>query len=121
MELTVDFSFSAAHRLPRHPGACRRMHGHNYLLRVTLEGEPSPESGMLRDFEEVRALVHEHLLSRVDHTCLNDLLENPTAENVLLFAWSALSGALPELAELRLWENPSYAVAMRRPALPKAG
>ncbi|MHB8877215.1 MAG: 6-pyruvoyl trahydropterin synthase family protein, partial [Myxococcaceae bacterium] len=36
MELSVDFHFSSAHRLPYYNGACARLHGHNYVLRVTV-------------------------------------------------------------------------------------
>jgi 6-pyruvoyltetrahydropterin/6-carboxytetrahydropterin synthase len=115
MELTVDFSFSAAHRLPRYPGPCSRVHGHNYVLRVTLEGEPDRASGMVRDFEEIRAVVAERILAAVDHRSLNEHLENPTAEAVVVWCWERLEGALVGLRELRLWENPSYCVAYRGP------
>lgn len=116
MELSADFSFSAAHSLPRYDGPCRRTHGHNYVLRVTLVGEPDPESGMVRDFEEIRRVVGERVLAAVDHRSLNEVLENPTAENVVRWCWERLGDALPGLTELRLWETPHYCVAERRPA-----
>ena len=111
LDLDVDFDFAAAHRLPRYDGPCVRMHGHNYKLRVSIRGTPEPHSGMLMDFEEIRRVVLEHVVSACDHQVLNDLMENPTAENVVQWAWGRLSGKLPGLRELRLWETPSYSVA----------
>ncbi|MBI3184873.1 MAG: 6-carboxytetrahydropterin synthase QueD [Myxococcales bacterium] len=113
MELSVDFHFSAAHRLPFYPGPCFRMHGHNYKLAVVVAGEPSPKDGMIRDFEEIKAKVGEAVLLHCDHQNLNDLMENPTAENLIVWMWERLSPLLPGLKELRLWETPEYCVSYR--------
>jgi 6-pyruvoyltetrahydropterin/6-carboxytetrahydropterin synthase len=113
LDLDVDFTFSAAHRLPRYEGPCFRMHGHNYRLQVSIRGEAAPETGMVADFEQIRATVQAHLLSVVDHQVLNDFLENPTAENLVVWAWGRLKGKLSGLRELRLWETPAYSVAYR--------
>jgi len=113
MELSVDFHFSSAHRLPFYQGACARLHGHNYTLRVALEGVPNPRDGMIRDFEEIRKIVWEAALSPCDHHDLNDLMENPTAENLIVWMWGRLKPRLEGLKELRLWETPEYSVAYR--------
>jgi len=113
MELSVDFHFCAAHRLPFYNGACARLHGHNYQLRVTLAGEPNPRDGMIRDFEEIRKKVWEAVLVRCDHQNLNDFMENPTAENVIIWMWERLKPEIDGLKELRLWETPEYCVSYR--------
>ena len=113
VDLDVDFEFAAAHRLPRHDGPCARTHGHNYALRVGLRGAPDPRSGMLLDFEEIRRIVSENVLSVLDHHPLNDLLENPTAENIAKWCWEKLDGKLPGLREIRLWETPACSVTYR--------
>ena len=59
-----------------------------------------------------RGIGKTHLLSLVDHQVLNDLMENPTAENVVLWAWERLKGKLSGLRELRLWETPAPRSAM---------
>lgn len=110
-DLDVDFDFSAAHRLPLYEGPCFRMHGHNYKLRVSLRASPDPKTGMAMDFEEIRRIVTLHVVGVFDHQVLNDFLENPTAENVVKWAWDKLVGQLPGLREVRLWENPSYSIA----------
>lgn len=113
MDLEVEFSFSAAHRLPYYDGPCFRMHGHNYKLQVVITGQPDPRTGMLLDFEDIRRIVEKELLAKVDHQTLNDVLENPTAENLVVWAWQRLRGELPGLRELRLWENAASSVVYR--------
>ena len=113
MQLSVDFHFSSAHLLPYYNGPCSRLHGHNYLLRVAVEGEPNPRDGMIRDFDEVRKKVWETVLIKCDHLNLNDLMDNPTAENVIAWMWERLKPQIEGLKELRLWETPEYCVSYR--------
>ncbi len=114
-QIETEFTFAAAHRLPRYQGKCFNLHGHNYRLQVVLRGEPDPYSGILVDFGEVEKTVKEHLLDKVDHTNLNDFIENPTAENIAAWMWQRLLGKLPGLAEIRLWEVPTSCVVYRGP------
>jgi 6-pyruvoyltetrahydropterin/6-carboxytetrahydropterin synthase len=113
LALTVDFEFAAAHRLPRYDGPCSRMHGHNYKLTVTVRGGVDPSSGMVVDFEKVRRVVWDSALSRWDHQTMNDFLENPTAENMVVALWELLRGTLPGLVELTLHETSAYRVSYR--------
>jgi 6-pyruvoyltetrahydropterin/6-carboxytetrahydropterin synthase len=115
MRLDVEFYFAAAHRLPRYEGPCFRMHGHNYKFFVTVEGEVDPATGMIADFGEVKRVVGERILAKVDHRTLNDTLDNPTAENIARWIWEELAGALPGLAEVRLFEIPDSCVTYRGP------
>ena len=115
MRLEVEFHFAAAHRLPRYDGPCRREHGHNYTFFVALEGEVDPSSGMIFDFGDLKKAVQEHVLSRTDHRDLNDVLDNPTAENIARWIWEALAPHLPGLAEVRLHEVPDSCVVYRGP------
>ena len=115
MRLDVEFYFAAAHRLPRYEGPCFRLHGHNYRFFVAVEGDVDPKSGMIADFGEIKRLVQEHVLARVDPRNLNDVLENPTAENIARWIWEVLEPALPGLAEVRLFEIPDSCVTYRGP------
>jgi 6-pyruvoyltetrahydropterin/6-carboxytetrahydropterin synthase len=115
MRLDVEFSFAAAHRLPRYEGPCFRMHGHNYRFLVALDGEVDPATGMVADFGVVKQVVQELVLARVDHRTLNDVLENPTAENIARWIWEVLEARLPGLAEVRLYEIPDCCVTYRGP------
>lgn len=115
MGLEVEFTFAAAHRLPRYQGPCRRLHGHNYRFLVAVEGEVDPGSGMILDFGEVADRVREHVLSRVDHRDLNEILENPTAENIARWIWEVLAPHLPGLCQVSLHEIPGSCVTYRGP------
>jgi 6-pyruvoyltetrahydropterin/6-carboxytetrahydropterin synthase len=115
MRLDVEFTFAAAHRLPRYEGPCFRLHGHNYRFFVGLEGEVDPATGMVADFGVVKQVVQEHVLSRTDHRSLNDVLENPTAENIARWIWEVLEPRLPGLSEVRLYEIPDSCVTYRGP------
>jgi 6-pyruvoyltetrahydropterin/6-carboxytetrahydropterin synthase len=114
-QLEVEFTFAAAHRLPRHPGKCKHMHGHNYRLQVVLRGEPDAQQGLVLDFDDVSAAVQKQVLALCDHKTFNDFLENPTAENIASWAWTQLDGKLAGLFEVRLWEIPTACVVYRGP------
>ncbi len=113
MRLDVEFHFAAAHRLPRYDGPCSRVHGHNYRFLVGVEGEVDPASGMIADFGDIKRAVHEKVIARVDHRSLDEVLENPTAENIARWIWESLQGSLPGLAEVRLYELPDSCVTYR--------
>jgi 6-pyruvoyltetrahydropterin/6-carboxytetrahydropterin synthase len=115
MRLDVEFTFAAAHRLPRYDGPCFRLHGHNYKFFVTVEGSVDSATGMIADFGRIKELVGGEVLARVDHRDLNDILENPTAENIARWIWEALAPRLPGLAEVRLHEIPDCCVTYRGP------
>jgi 6-pyruvoyltetrahydropterin/6-carboxytetrahydropterin synthase len=103
-----SFTFEAAHVLPNHPGKCSRLHGHSYRLDVTLEGPlqaEGPAAGMVEDFEVVSRVVKAAVIAELDHRSLNELIENPTAENIVRWVWGRLEPELPLLTELTLWET----------------
>jgi 6-pyruvoyltetrahydropterin/6-carboxytetrahydropterin synthase len=113
MRLDVEFYFAAAHRLPRYEGPCFRMHGHNYKFFVTVEGDVDPATGMIADFGVIKSVVGEEVLARVDHRNLNDILDNPTAENIARWIWEALKPRMADLVEVRLFEIPDSCVTYR--------
>jgi 6-pyruvoyltetrahydropterin/6-carboxytetrahydropterin synthase len=115
MRLEVEVYFAAAHRLPRYDGPCFRMHGHNYRMFVAVDAETDPHSGMIADFGAVKQVVQEQILMKVDHRNLNDILENPTAENIARWAWDVLDPHLKGLSEIRLYEVPDCCIVYRGP------
>ncbi|MEZ5988237.1 MAG: 6-carboxytetrahydropterin synthase QueD [Planctomycetota bacterium] len=113
MTVTKVFRFEAAHQLPDHPGKCRRLHGHGYRLEVTVGREVDPRTGMVLDFYDLKRIVEDRVVSRLDHRYLNDLLQPSTAENLCL--WIARELAELPLVELRLWETATSCATWRRP------
>ncbi len=75
--------FSAAQYIRGHPRGGDRIHGHNYQVRVCVEGEKLDEYGMLIDYYDLRDLV-EAVIGPLDHQFLNRVLgdEAITAEKI---------------------------------------
>ena len=113
MRVRRRFEFEAAHHLPNHPGKCRELHGHSYGLVVHVEGPIDPHSGMVIDFSELKRLVREKVVSRLDHRCVNDLIDNPTAEMMAEWIWRQLIDDLPGLFEIELHETSHCSVVYR--------
>ena len=117
MLLSKDFTFDAAHNLIHYHGKCERLHGHTYRLRVTLEGQPDAE-GMIMDFIELKQIVRERVLSRLDHAYLNDILPQPSAENIAVWVWNELAENVARencrLYEVSVWETASSCVTVRK-------
>lgn len=102
-EVEVSGWFAAAHQL-RHPdGTWEPLHGHNWMVRVTLRGPALDAFGVLADFTQVQPLLREILVEMHDRN-LNDLASfaarNPSAENVAVHIserWRAQAGATADL------------------------
>lgn len=107
------FDFEAAHRLPRHPGKCRELHGHSYRLVVAVERPLDPDSGMVIDFGDLKQLVRREAVEPLDHRLVNELIDNPTAEEMAVWIWRRLSGKLPGLVEIELFETANCSVVYR--------
>lgn len=120
MQIRKHFRFEAAHVLPYHPGKCARMHGHSYRLEVAIRGPLHPDGparGMIEDFDTIKQLVHAHIVDVLDHQTLNDVIENPTAERIVLWIWERLAPHLASLDELVLWETANSAAVLNRTAV----
>lgn len=122
--LTQQFEFSAAHRLHcpdlsddqnrRTFGKCNnpRGHGHNYLVEVTVAGEPDARTGAVLPLPRFEEIVKEHVIDRLDHKHLNDDTEefrtlNPSVENIARVVWGQLADhvAPARLSRVRVWET----------------
>jgi 6-pyruvoyltetrahydropterin/6-carboxytetrahydropterin synthase len=116
MVLVKKFSFEAAHNLVKYHGKCERLHGHTYRLTVKVEG-PLNEEDMVMDFAELKKMVEDRVIKKLDHSYLNELFEQPTTERVAIWIWEQLSGPLRErgirLVEIELWETETSGVVYR--------
>lgn len=111
--------FNAAHRLynPKWSaeknwevfGPCSRMHGHNWELFVTVEGEVDEDTGFVMDLKKLKDLVRDVVISKVDHTYLNedvDFLHGilPSCENFAIAVWNILEPVIKEKYGIQLYE-----------------
>ena len=117
MLLSKDFKFDAAHNLIHYHGKCEKLHGHTYRLRVVLEGVPDSE-GMIMDFLDLKQIVNEHVLSRLDHAYINDIITQPSAENIALWIWGELEDKVKRenccLYEVHVWETETSCITLRK-------
>ena len=93
-EVMIERNFSSAHQLRGYRGKCENLHGHTFRLTVTVENAVQKD-GMAFDFLLLKNVVREKIIARLDHTYLNDLMPNPSAENLAIWIWDELSAALP--------------------------
>ena len=113
-QVSVEETFSAGHALRSYRGKCENPHGHNYRVRVTLEGEQLDSIGLLYDFTNVKRILRE-LIEGVDHKFLNDQspfdVINPSAENLVKFFYDETSrllseaGNAPRVTGITVWET----------------
>ena len=105
-EVWREFSFEAAHWLPRVPAGhkCARTHGHSYRVRVHVRGELGIDSGWVVDFGDIAARF-EPLRARLDHSLLNETLDNPTIEALAAWLFYELRPVLPGLCRVVVMET----------------
>ncbi|HZR41809.1 MAG TPA: 6-carboxytetrahydropterin synthase [Ktedonobacteraceae bacterium] len=130
--LTRRETFSAAHRLwsdylseaenyaVYDKCANPHGHGHNYILEVTVQGEPDPRTGMVLNLTDMKRIIHEQVVNWVDHKHLNHdvpWLEGviPTAEMLAIKFWERLERGFPRglLYEVKLHETENNSATYR--------
>ncbi|MCI1779387.1 MAG: 6-carboxytetrahydropterin synthase [Bacteroidales bacterium] len=131
IRVTKEFRFEGAHALKDYDGKCRYIHGHSYILFVTVTGEPlscagNPKDGMIIDFTDLKKIVNESIINKFDHALvlnrnavlageIREKYENviltgfqPTCENLTAYFAELLNGKLPKevkLYKLKLYET----------------
>lgn len=113
MLVTKQFKFDAAHFLTNYHGKCEKVHGHTYKLHVTVEGDVNAD-GMVMDFAQLKKIVNERVIDKLDHSSLNDTIENPSAENIAIWIWNELKDiSQAELHEIKVFETDTSFVTYR--------
>ncbi len=105
------------------PGANPNGHGHNYIVEVTVEGDPDPRTGMVMDLKDLKQILEEEVVTPMDHRFLNYEVPPfdrviPTAENVATEIWRRLEPRIGQpgatLAKVRLYETADLYVDVTR-------
>ena len=123
--LTKQFKFCAAHKYWNNKwdkdknyqvfGDDIKVHGHNYILDVTIKGEINPDSGFIVDIQDVKSIVSENVIDILDHSQIEKDIEwfkgkQPSTENLVLFIWEQISSKIKKPAKLykiKLRETPT--------------
>lgn len=103
--IAKQYNFSAAHQLTGVPDShpCSKLHGHNYMVEVEVRGDVNPKTGFIVDFAYIDD-AFDTLINRLDHTNLNDTIENPTAENIA--QWLMNNHTPHFVFSIKVWETP---------------
>ncbi len=108
MDIYKDFTFEAAHVLPNVPDGhkCGRLHGHSFMVRISVSGEVDSYSGWIIDFGDIKK-AFKPIYNQLDHYYLNDIegLENPTSENLARWIWQRLSPTMSQLSQIEIKET----------------
>jgi 6-pyruvoyltetrahydropterin/6-carboxytetrahydropterin synthase len=113
LTVTKIFEFAASHFLTKYHGKCENLHGHNYKLEVSVIGELGDDD-LVYDFVTLKDTVKKKVISKLDHTHLNDQFDNPSAEVMAIWIWDELEKEL-DLYEIKLWETSTCFVTYRGP------
>jgi len=132
--ITRKFHFCASHRMFKPElsveenfalyGKCSNPagHGHNYVLEVTVWGEPEAGIGYVMDLRHLKELVNNELIEKVDHKNLNvdvDFMKGivPTSENIIVQFWKQIESKINnknrKLYSLKLFETENNMVEYR--------
>jgi 6-pyruvoyltetrahydropterin/6-carboxytetrahydropterin synthase len=133
IRITRKLEFSAAHfyhnpdlspeENRRIFGKCNNPHGHghNYVLEVTIAGDPDPKTGMILDLKELKEILDREVTQRLDHRHLNYEVPElagkiPTCEEIASVLWRILEPKIRHgrLDRLRLYESPDLFVDCAR-------
>jgi 6-pyruvoyltetrahydropterin/6-carboxytetrahydropterin synthase len=131
MVITRKIEFSASH-VCRNPALSaeenRRLfgaaanphgHGHNYVVEVSVAGDPDPVTGMVLDLKVLKEILNREVVDPYDHRFLNYEVPPfdhvvPTTENIARDIWNRLSGRLDngrhKLHAVRVYETPDLYV-----------
>jgi len=111
-QLKVVTDFASAHTLRDYPGACSRMHGHNWKVELEAVATQLDDIGMGVDFKVMKQAARE-VSAELDHQYLNELEPikeiNPTAENIAAYMYREISVRINsetiKVTALTLWET----------------
>ena len=119
-DIYVKDHFAAAHALKGYDGNCSNLHGHNWIVEAFIECTRLNKLGIAIDFRDVKAVLGD-VLSKLDHTNLNDVAEfgsiNPTSENLAKFLYREMSRRLNtdhiRVVKIMVFESPGCGSAYR--------
>ncbi|MEO0156513.1 MAG: 6-carboxytetrahydropterin synthase QueD [candidate division WOR-3 bacterium] len=107
-EISVQGSFSAAHRVKGYKGDCAGVHGHTYRIEVKVSVEKLGKLGMAMDFRKVKNLLKKNL-SKLDHKNLNNLAffrkHNATAEWIAVYIYNEIKKKIKNIKSVTVWEG----------------
>jgi 6-pyruvoyltetrahydropterin/6-carboxytetrahydropterin synthase len=111
-EVTIKKSFSAAHLLKEIGGKCEDLHGHNFVVEVSVASQELNQDGLLIDFRLLKKWTDE-IIQKLDHQYLNKTEYfknvNPTSEIIARFIYDEIAKQTPgnrlQISRVTVWES----------------
>lgn len=115
--------FCYGHRLLRHPGKCRHLHGHSARLVAHVQASSLDRQGMVVDFGDLKEVLEAFIKEKLDHNMLleegdpliphlRELGERflvvegpPTAERIAKLVFDHLKARGYNVLAVELWET----------------
>ena len=112
-ELSVQGTFSAAHRVRGYSGDCAGIHGHTYRIQVKIKIKKLGRIGMAMDFRRIKKVL-DKILKKLDHKNLNKITffkkHNATAEWVAVYIYQEMKKRIKAIGSVTVWEGPYSSV-----------
>lgn len=123
--ITKEIYFCYGHRLMKHPGKCRHLHGHSVKAAISLASETLNDQGMVCDFADITAVADEFIATQLDHNLLlhqddplvsllqntqerfMTLPEHPTSEYLAQMIFQFIQQKGYPVKSVTLWETAS--------------
>jgi 6-pyruvoyltetrahydropterin/6-carboxytetrahydropterin synthase len=131
--ITKEVYFCYGHRLMKHSGKCRHIHGHSVKAAITVAAESLNDQGMVCDFAEIAEVAGRYIDTHLDHNFLvhrddplvamlsaaNErhmvLPEHPTSEYIAQMIYRQLSSQGLAVQSVVLWETASSCASYSEP------
>ena len=123
--ITKQFKFCAAHQYWNNAwdkdqnhkvfGDDIKVHGHNYILDITITGPINVDSGFIYDIQKLKKIVNKYLLDILDHSQIQEDIpwfqgKQPSTENLVVFIWNQIAPQIDKpavLYKIKLRETPT--------------
>ena len=92
-----------------------KVHGHNYVLDITITGPVNQDSGFIFDIQELKNIVNKNVIDVLDHSQIQEDIpwfkgKQPSTENLVLFIWEKIVDHIKDpavLYKIKLRETPT--------------
>ena len=123
--ITKQYNFCAAHRYWNDKWSHEKnyeifgkdidIHGHNYILDITIRGPVDIESGFIINLKELNQIIYDNIIDIMDHSQIEKDItwfdnRQPSTENMVIFMWEQIYKKIPMPAKLyaiKLQETPT--------------
>ena len=123
--LTKQYKFCAAHRYWNNNWTEQKnkevfeedvkIHGHNYILSITVKGDINEDSGFIIDIKKLNQIINKEVINIFDHSQIEKDIswfknKQPSTENMVVFIWNQIVNQIPSNALLhcvKLRETPT--------------